>query len=141
MSYLSRRVRTIQVLLHGSSISSHSSYRDIRAEYSQVVNVASVKKRNRRLLLQILHSTRGLDSALRALIRTNGGTIRRNSLGSYLHELVRMGKIHQSERQRFQNIIVYARNRYMHEAGAYPNNSNEIHRILVEMDMCISRSI
>jgi hypothetical protein len=41
-------------------------------------------------------------------------------------------------RQRFQASIVASRNRYMHEAGAFPASDYEIRMLLAEMEHCLA---
>lgn len=40
----------------------------------------------------------------------------------------------------FQSRIVNVRNRYMHEAGAFPASQSEISALLSDMDACLTQS-
>jgi hypothetical protein len=40
----------------------------------------------------------------------------------------------------FQGRIVNVRNRYMHEAGAFPTSPSEISNLLSNMDACLTQS-
>ncbi len=53
----------------GTSIANDPDYPSILGELNEVVSANKVSKKNRMWLLQVLHSTRALDSALAAFVR------------------------------------------------------------------------
>jgi hypothetical protein len=111
-------------------------------ELDEVIRVRPLQPRRRCRLLQILHSTRALDSALAVFLdhhRCPSGT----SLGRHLKNLTEHrsptlpNRLSQQARHRYQNTIVKNRNRYMHESGQYPSNDAEITNLLSEMHDCL----
>lgn len=143
MSLHKQRVRLIQALIAGNpAISSNGLHSTIQTEFFEAYQVCRVRSRQRRHLLQVVHITRALDSALSVFIDYHGCTSK-HSLGGYLWSLAR----HQSaslnnqllpqDRRRFQNSIVDIRNRFLHEAGSYPTTDDEINTLLAEMQDCL----
>src|SRR3712207_6360345 len=111
----------MQAVIAGSHIPSSEAQIVIR-EFEEVVRAERVRQVPRRLLLQVLHSTRALDSGLTSLIRA-AGAVPNNSLGRMLQQLELTG-IHGNAlpvgtASFFQSRVVNVRNRYMHEAGAF----------------------
>jgi hypothetical protein len=125
-------------LLAGSVISGFSTWSDIERETNDMVRCTNAQPIDRRRLLQVLHSTRVLDStlagALRFLQAPSGG----KSLGSYLHGLKDKQVISDQERESFQKQIVDPRNTCMHQAGAYPKSDHEVNILLSAMDSCLA---
>ena len=100
MSTHIRRIRAMQALLAGSVLSVRSSYATIYNELSEVTLAGRIQRQGRKQLLQVLHSTRALDTSLQELLIHHGITIRRNSsLGTYLrafvhHTVASLGQLH-----------------------------------------------
>ena len=133
------RVYALTALVAGSPLPAAQSA-VVQQELREVYEVRRVRNVARRLLLQILHSTRALDTSLAALIQAAGGPPSR-SLGSALVYLETSG-IHGNHllpalRRRYQTNIVENRNKYMHEAGLFPVNTLEIATLLSEMQACL----
>jgi hypothetical protein len=116
-------------------------------EFAEAHTVRRVRKATRRQLLEILHSTRALDTALAAFIDHHGcrdgkGRVP-HSLGQYLfalrdHSVVGLGRITGPERLQFNSAIVVPRNRYAHEAGTFPSGEAEVNSLLAEMGACLT---
>src|SRR5262245_17685422 len=135
MAGLKGRISTLKVMVSGSKLSHHASYHAILKELDEVHRVMRLEPQQRRRLLQILHSTRALDSSLAAIVVSYIGTANcpdhSQSLGGYLVALAnhwngRLRKLPESRRLHFQEKIANVRNRYMHKAGEFPANENEI---------------
>src|SRR5262245_8758212 len=112
----------MQAIIAGSYIPASEAQIVVR-EFEEVVRADRVRQIPRRLLLQVLHSTRALDSSLSSLIRAAGASSG-SSLGRMLLQLENTG-IHGNQlpigtATNFQTRVVNIRNRYMHEAGAFP---------------------
>jgi hypothetical protein len=144
MSTLSRRLATMKALVHScSAISTHpGAYSTICSEFDDTAKARDSSPEARRLLLQVLHSTRALDTALKVFVRFHSITVRKPSLGGYLHALTTHSLAHlrqlpQTRRDDFQNTIVRPRNKYLHEAGTNPSNHHEILSLLSEMQVCL----
>lgn len=144
MSAHKRRISAIRALVAGCpAIVNDPTYRDIDNEINETYRVRKVRVNHRRWLLQILHSTRALDSSLKVF--TNFHNIpSRSSLGGYLTSLVGhnsltiQNHLNQADKDQFQRDIVDKRNKYMHEAGAFPLNDMEVGTLLSNMQVCMS---
>src|SRR5262249_44062212 len=117
-------------------------YQTIQDEFTNTYLVRRVTNLRRRYILQIIHSTRALDSALK-IFTAYHGRVQGHSLGKYLGWLVGhasatlINHLSTADRHRFRVSIVDRRNMYMHEAGSYPVNDNEITTLLTEMQDCV----
>jgi hypothetical protein len=132
----------MQAIIAGSHIPVVEAQIVIR-EFEEVVRADRVRQAPRRLLLQVLHSTRALDSSLSSLIKAAGASPG-SSLGRMLHQLETTG-IHGNQlpagtAMYFPARVVNVRNRYMHEAGAFPAAQSEIIALLSNMDACLTQS-
>lgn len=137
------RIKTIQLLVNNRLSMAPAICSTIDGELNQVVQVERIPDLARRTLLQVLHATRAMDSALKAYLAMRGCKVDRNSLGGYLTSLTKpsvpgMRKLRESQKARYQQNIVEVRNRYMHEAGAFPNTETQITQLLGEMEACLS---
>ena len=144
MSDHRKRIQTIRVLLAGSlPINACPRYADILDEFEQTYQAKKIPNLKRRWLIQVLHSTRGLDTALVAFLNFHAVATRR-SLGGYLTALEKHSsaglakKLPPAARVRYQKTIVDVRNRHMHDAGAYPSSVGEVQRLLGEMSDCLA---
>jgi hypothetical protein len=137
-----QRITAIQALVAGSVLGNTPLGAVVNAEFDEAVRAGRVRILNRRYLLQVLHATRALDSALRAFIVHHGIPNGGNSLGSYLYALRNNplaipSQLTEAQRLYFQNQIVDARNTYMHQAGAAPLNDNELAILVADMETCL----
>jgi hypothetical protein len=143
MSTHRRRISAIQALIAGSPLASRPSYTPIYNEFNEVMSAGRIRRHDRKRLLQLLHSTRALDSSLQELVDYYGiGHGINRSLGGYLrrfsnHTRPGLTQLPNSLRTYYQNTIVDIRNQYLHEAGTYPMNDAEIRDLLAEMQDCL----
>ena len=142
MSTHIRRIRAMQALLAGSPISYRAAYPTIIGELNEVSQAGKIKRNGRKQLLQVLHSTRALDTSLSELIAHYGIHVRTAALGSYLygfsnHRVAGLSQLPLAQRNHYQYAIVNKRNFYMHCAGAFPANNAEIRTLLAEMQSCL----
>jgi hypothetical protein len=133
------RISALTAIVAGNPLPPHQSG-VVQRELGEVYAVRTVRNTARRLLLQVLHSTRALDTGLTALITVAGGP-QPHSLGNALLYLERTG-IHGNHlpaalRRRYQTNIVDSRNKYMHEAGVFPVVDLEVALLLSEMQACL----
>jgi len=143
MSTTPSRIETIKAMLYANPISAHSHFPRIMSEFDEIKNARWVLRTNRRHLLQIIHSSRGVDSTLKTFIQFHQLSTNSNNLGSNLftlrdHSSLSIGRITESQRSHFQRNIVRIRNRFMHEAGAFPSSENEVRSLISEIQFCIS---
>lgn len=144
VSFHRARVDTIRAIVAGSpSVSAHHSFAAISGELDEVKSLMHIGLVRRRHLLAVLHATRALDVTLKTFVAELGLHNRPStSLGKSLKYIEQsaptvLGSAF-TMRQRFQTSIVASRNRYMHEAGAFPSSDNEIRILLAEMEHCLS---
>jgi len=132
------RVSALQTLVAGSPLPPIEVQR-INNEFEEVFQAGRVRRIPRRLLLQVLHSTRALDSTLAGLIVLSGAAAPK-SLGNALTSLKKTGlnghKLAEPLRQLYQRDIVDRRNTYMHGAGTFPASTAEIAQLLDDMQSC-----
>lgn len=142
-----KQIDALQTLILGSTLNKKCKAECalINQEFDEVVRVEKVTPLSRSLLLQVLHSTRALDTTLQTfLIMHNCCT--GNSLGGYLydlknHKVLGLGTISEKERNNFQTSIVNKRNKYMHKAGTFPINEREVSVLLSQMRTCLNRAL
>jgi hypothetical protein len=93
-----RRIAALKGLVAGSVLGGTATETRVNAEFDLVVVSGNVRTRSRRYLLQVLHSTRALDSALSAFVAHHAIPNAGHSLGSYLvalrdHTLAGLGRL------------------------------------------------
>lgn len=138
-----RRIETLKVLVDGSIVSTHAIHPYVISEFDLVHEARRVPQLPRRYLLQVLHATRALDSYLSAFNNLHGLAPHARALGQYLtalanHTHAALSHLSELDRLRFQRTIANIRNRFMHEAGAFPVREAEVENLLAEMDALLS---
>jgi hypothetical protein len=141
-----RRIRTLQALVAGSVVAAAPDHNDIQSEFNEVYQVRKVPQLARRRLLQVLHSSRALDTFLAVFINHHGINPNVSSLGGYLaaltnHTVNAISRLPNTDRSRYQTNIVVRRNHYMHRAGAFPNYDPEVLTLLADIETCITQVI
>jgi hypothetical protein len=111
-------------------------------EFAEVTRSRRVAHPRRRRLLQVLHSTRALDSTLREFVRFHNCGSGASTLGGYLtdlsrHKVATINRLPGLSRSRFVRSVVNIRNRFMHTAGAFPSTEIEVDMLLSEMHDCV----
>lgn len=141
-----RRIQTLQVILNASVISGEPEAPAVLDEFNEVARVNQLIPITRRNLIQMLTSTRGLDTALRVFLRVRHIPMPAPpSLGTYLdrlhnHTVAGVGRFTDAERRNYKRRIANIRNRYMHTAGVHPT-TNEVQQILGDMHACLVRAL
>jgi hypothetical protein len=148
----SNRIDTLKVIA-ASLLGNTIPCQKVLKEFEEVKRVDSMPIEEKiRRLLQILHSTRALDSTLAAFIKNYGYTDpsdpskKVKSLYGYLHLIcfgnpatANIRRLNESDLKKYQQKIVHERNRYMHEADAFPIDDLEIMLLLSEMNECLAK--
>lgn len=136
------RARTIEAIIYGSPHFqiSHGPMRDEIGHYRSASNI---RNRSTRRLYQVFHLARAVDSTVStaALIKSNK---RAKGLGHGLNVLweaatgqaVTHGDPYSLYGQHKQ--LIDARNKYAHQAGAFPADDEEVKRFLGRCEACIS---
>ena len=109
---------------------------DIVRELQRVIETKRIAGGDR-WLLQVLHTTRALDTCLSRVVAQRGWTVTTPSLGAYLIKLRTKGVIVEQQRFHWQDNIVRPRNTYMHSANQMPPQ-HMADSLLDEMDACMS---
>ena len=153
MSLHKARIRTLQALVASMTcLATHPRQTEMQQELGEVYAVRKVRMKSRRRLLEVLHSTRALDTALKAFVVAKGCLPRPkhgrpvrapSSLGGYLtaleeHSIAGLNRLTAAERRHYQTSIVNVRNVYMHEAGAFPAIDSEVQVLVSEMHACLT---
>jgi hypothetical protein len=107
-------------------------------ELQELGRSSKVLPERRRHLLQVFHSMRALESALKALLRSY-----ESSLGRVLYQLRSLPTTHPLYRDasalnRYLRSLPFQRNRLMHQANAFPRNAKEADEIVGEITTCFS---
>lgn len=105
-------------------------------EYSQVMGVASVRPQGRRWLLQVLYSSRALDTALCDLVQLRVHR-RPTSIGRALSRLVGEG-LDRRLADQYQLRVANVRNHYLHRADVHPASEQEVAAYLADMEQCLA---
>jgi len=142
------RVRALQAIVAGiPCIAAHPKHSSIQHELGEVHRVRKVRRSDRRRLLEVIHSSRSLDTVLSAFVghhgARKGGAAPPKNLGAYLialeqHSVVGLGALTAAQRAHFYLRIVKVRNTYMHEAGAVPSTDVDVQSLLSEMHACLT---
>ncbi len=144
MNIQRNRIETIITLLMSCSSISQNSKTRIRAEFHKALDVNRVEPTLRRNILKIFHSSRALESSLKAFLDHHGVRGNAHSIGQYIDALqlrVITGhtNITQAERYNYKRSIANVRNAYFHNADTFPHNENEVTTLISEMHALISR--
>lgn len=149
MSGHKARVDAMKVLIAGSPVSARPRT-TIETEFQEVFEVRRMKRAPRKHLLQVLYSTRAIDTFLSEIIRSDRQTPP-HALGKLLDRLRDVGlegnrrgcippapqKLPRTRCSHYKTHIANVRNGYMHQAGTYPANTAVLANLLSEMEACI----
>jgi hypothetical protein len=110
-------------------------------ELDRVCDAGLIRKLPRRYLLEVIHSSRAIDTGLQAYLRHRAG-VGRDSIGKVLYYLnnTGIGGITLPTPAYTAHIAAVARvrNRYAHEAGAFPSGLPEVETLLDDMHACLT---
>lgn len=135
-----KEVRTIQAILKGSPWATEPDMNHVLDEYGRVIQAENDKSIQKRSALQILFSSRAIDSLLAIIVRRDFARRRLTpsdphfTIGSSLHHLKNTGL---SGGRRLDNVtyndldrnVLQKRNKYLHQAGQFPT-IDELHRFV-----------
>lgn len=132
-----KRIDTLRMIVGSHPILLNDSRTgDVVRELQRVVETKRIAGGDR-WLLQVLHTTRALDTCLSRVIAQSGWNLQTPSLGAYLTKLQNKGVIVSHQRNHWQDKLVRPRNTYMHSANQMPPQY-VAESILDEMDSCMS---
>lgn len=132
-----KRIDTLKILVASHPDLMHDArIGDIVKELQKVIETKRVAGENR-WLLQVLHTTRALDTCLSRVVANRGIPTTMPSLGGYLIGLRNANIIVEHQRSYWKNTIVDPRNGYMHSANNMPRQG-AANSLLDEMDSCLA---
>lgn len=132
-----KRIDTLRMIIGSHpTLVSDARTGDVIRELQRVIDTKRISGGDR-WLLQVLHTTRALDTCLARIIAQHRWAVTTPSLGGYLRELRDKGVIVEHQRHHWQNSLVGPRNLYMHSANMMPLQ-HTADGLLDEMDACMS---
>lgn len=132
MSRYKNEVRSIQVILKGSKWVNDPETKTILDEYQRIIDANTVKGREKRAALQILFSSRAIDTLLAHIVR-NDCVARRQvpqqyyTLEASLSYLRNVGLLPSKflDQRTYDDLcrnVKEPRNKYLHTAGIFPTD-------------------
>lgn len=143
---LKKEIETLIGLMQISVIGECNDWDKIKQELKQVLLDDRIPYSNKRNLLQIVHTTRALDTSLRNFLDFYEITENANALGKYLlrlrnHNSDEIEKITEPERLHYRKNIADIRNKYLHSAGKVVTNASEVNNLATEMRRLMVRIV
>jgi hypothetical protein len=141
-----RRVLTLRVLTQSARARTASNvFNQVDQELQELGAVIRVHPEKRKNLLQLLHAVRALETALKEMIRSRG-IQPAPSLSPVFRQLQQIplgqpGYLSSANARRFNQTIRVARNRFAHEANAFPRSAREAESLLSEIEACFSLTV
>jgi hypothetical protein len=125
----------------GASCSSQLTTVD--RELLELAGTTKVQLERRKHLMQILHATRALDTALGEVLRNYGIVPVPHSIGKRLWEFNHLPSAHTGYLadhivHQFRQTVCNPRNRFMHEADAFPRGHRETDAVVSAIEACFS---
>lgn len=138
------RINTIIAIINSTPSLTTPNINKLKTEFRQVIDVERITPQRRKNILKILHSTRALDSTLKAILDHHRIRNGKHSIGQYIvqftnHRSAALGNISVSERAKYQREIADIRNTHLHNADSYPRNDREVYQLISEMQSLITR--
>lgn len=135
-----KEVRTIQSILKGSPWAAENEMNLVLDEYGRVINSEKEKSLEKRSALQILFSSRAIDSLLAIIVKRDFENRRQTpsdpyfTIGSSLHHLKNIGisggrRLDPSTYSDLDRNVLQKRNKYLHRAGHFPS-IDELHQFV-----------
>lgn len=140
----SNRIHTIIALLTASGVAAARDLNAIKTELQDLLAANRVSPQKRKFILKVLHTTRSVDSMLKAFVVHHHIVGTKHSIGGYLHQLERhtnasLHKLSASERAYYQHKIGDIRNEHMHNANHYPSSERDVNALINEMHVLMAR--
>jgi hypothetical protein len=142
MKGIGSRVATVKALVVGTS-GFAAVQREVVIELDELYDARLVRKRDRRRLLQVLHASRAVDTALAAILAADGVSPAPRSIGQSLNKLGSRGvhgrTLTATDVRTYSARFRVVRNMYAHDAGAFPSESEAATHI-ADMETCLAKS-
>lgn len=135
-----KEVRSIQTILRGSRWATKPEMNHVLDEYGRVIQSEKEKSREKRSALQILFSSRAIDSLLAIIVSQDFAHRRLTpsdpyfTIGSSLHHLKHRGlfrgrHLNDATYDDLDRNVLKKRNKYLHQAGQFPS-IDELHQFV-----------
>jgi hypothetical protein len=139
-----RRVNTMRALVAGASCA--ATLQDVDNELHEIIGATKVQLERRKHLLQILHATRALDTVLGKVLASYGTSSIPHSIGPRLRCFAALPTMHAGHItlrtvHQFNQSICNPRNRYMHNADAFPRSAREADRLISAVEACFVAAV
>lgn len=126
-----KELRTIQKIIKGSPWAKEPDMADVLEEYDRVVSAENEKSMVKRSALQILYSSRAIDTLLAIIVRRDLAN-RRQVPPKYLtieksishlsnNGLISGKRLDNSTDKDLRTRVLSKRNKYLHRAGVFPS--------------------
>lgn len=141
-----RRILTLRAIAQSARARTGSPiFNQIDQEIQELGDVSRVTPQRRKHLLQVLHACRALETALREVLRSYGINPQ-TSLGPLFRQLALIpagqpGFLTPANARRFGRTVRGARNRFTHQANAFPRSSREAEDVLSEIQTCFTLAV
>jgi hypothetical protein len=143
MSVTQSRHKLMQALVRGSNTyGANPSLNYVDAELEELGRCARLQPIKRQRLLQVIHASRALDTCLSTVIASNG-IAPQHGIGKMLNQLKALppnasGYMSHAAASNFISTIAHKRNRYAHQAGAFPSSTKEVDDLVSEVHACLA---
>lgn len=143
MSSRKARHLAMQAILRGSAVFGLSpDFAHVDRELAELGSCNRLQPLNRQRLLQVIHASRALDTCLRSLLLLNGKKPD-HGIGKMLHQLKLLppqsrAYLDHSTATAFVSSIAHTRNRYAHRAASFPTSTQEVDKLVAEVQACLA---
>lgn len=116
--------------------------KEVESELEELGNCTRTQPLKRQRLLQVIHAGRSIDTCLSIILAANGVSAG-HGIGGKLNQLKSLhpstrGYLDHATATAFRISIADKRNRYAHNAGAFPTSTNEVDTFVSEVHACLS---
>src|SRR5260370_17272227 len=134
-----RRIDALKTLAIGALPAADAGV--VNAEFERVTQAGKVRMLHRRYLLEVIHSSRAIDTGLQRYLFHRDSVLKRNipAVLTYLRDTGIAGNRLSFHRYKSHTTnVAKVRNTFAHEAGAFPANSSEVEALLAALDACLT---
>lgn len=140
---LKNRSKTIEAIMAGSRVATAGPVKQRLDDEWRALAESARLARPRRELLQVIHTSRLLDSFMASFLAHHAILYSPPpGMGNYLkalrdHSRPAVGKLPEHRRLHHQNHVVRVRNVFMHQAGVFPTQK-QADELLSSMHVCLA---
>lgn len=137
------RHQLMQALVRGSAhYGADVRLNHVDAELAELGGCDRIKTVHRQRLLKVLHAGRAIDTTLGVILQANGQAPN-HGIGARLKQLSSLapatrGYMDGTTVGAYRNSVAKVRNRYAHNAGAFPTSTLETAKFVSEVHACMT---